>query len=402
MLFVLEILYKPFVTIFGNVITIKLISVLNFVWFAFVIIYFILFVLIFFQCSKVILYIRIPSDAKKNGYLIEEINKDVFRKTIVDRIKYRDVDLLYRDFKYLRCAIQDDNNDELQYRYDRIINSILEEYIERKEHEISLMEKGKILSYIKKCWGRNQKHWWDNQEYEKELIKEVLEKKYFELNATNLKNIWLFNIELLKLDMLKAKLDGYNKICDDNLQFSMNIDKEFDVSEWKDITIKIYKSMDDENRKKLVNKLYRYAKQEKELFSQYCISCIKSLITLEIDYIIDNNRQKEFIVIFDNVLRNNLFEECYIQKLTDIIVSNKEINIEELVKRLSGENCTFLFTYVIMYYSIYRDRFEWKYINIEMLTRLWKNHGSMREDEEVVIKKSKNQISVIDLKNRCI
>lgn len=50
---------------------------------------------------------------------------------------------------------------------------------------------------------------------------------------------------------------------------------------------------------------------------------------------------------------------------------------------------TYLFTYIIMYYSIYKFSFEWEYINLNMLKLLWKQHGNMEENAEFIFKRNK-------------
>ena len=66
-LLILEILYKPFMTIYGDTLGASTISIINFVWFSFAIGYFILFVVLFIQCTKSILMIKMSSDVKRNG-----------------------------------------------------------------------------------------------------------------------------------------------------------------------------------------------------------------------------------------------------------------------------------------------------------------------------------------------
>ena len=65
-LLILEILYKPFITIYGEKIGASTISIINFIWFLFAIGYFILFVMLFIQCTKSILMIKMSSDVKRN------------------------------------------------------------------------------------------------------------------------------------------------------------------------------------------------------------------------------------------------------------------------------------------------------------------------------------------------
>ena len=69
-------------------------DIINFVWFSFAIGYFILFVVLFIQCTKSILMIKMSSDVKRNGYIISEINKEFLKKTMKERISKNAIDLL--------------------------------------------------------------------------------------------------------------------------------------------------------------------------------------------------------------------------------------------------------------------------------------------------------------------
>lgn len=89
--------------------------------------------------------------------------------------------------------------------------------------------------------------------------------------------------------------------------------------------------------------------------------------------------------------------------IRDRIGYYNKIDIEEILKQLSKQNCTYLFTYIVMYYSLYRFQFEWEFFNIKMLRVLWNYHGDMKSDEEAVIQKIKNtNIGHHGLKRKCI
>lgn len=135
---ILEILYKPFITIYRAVLPIKTISIMNFIWFGFAITYFVLFVIIFYQCTKSVLVIKMLSDAKTQEFVMEDINRIFLKKTVKDRIKYTNIELLRKDFRCLYYAIKDDDNYGLQEKYDKLISFIFEDYRKQKEHEFSL------------------------------------------------------------------------------------------------------------------------------------------------------------------------------------------------------------------------------------------------------------------------
>ena len=179
-LLILEILYKPFMTIYGDTLGASTISIINFVWFSFAIGYFILFVVLFIQCTKSILMIKMSSDVKRNGYIISEINKEFLKKTMKERISKNAIDLLRRDFVNLHDAIQEDENTELQGRYNQLIHLIFTDYIGRKQYEISnIKKKGRIL--------RNQVSWIYNSNCEVHLLQEIIDEMYFQLDEQKYK-----------------------------------------------------------------------------------------------------------------------------------------------------------------------------------------------------------------------
>ena len=53
LLFILEILYKPIISIYGKVIPDNIITVFNFIWYTYVVCFFVVFVMLFFQCTSV-------------------------------------------------------------------------------------------------------------------------------------------------------------------------------------------------------------------------------------------------------------------------------------------------------------------------------------------------------------
>lgn len=274
-LLILEILYKPFMTIYGETLGTSTISIINFVWFLFAIVYFILFVMLFIQCTKSILMIKMSSDIKRNGYIISEINKEFLKKTMKERISKNAIDLLRRDFVNLHDAIQEDENTELQGRYNQLIHLIFTDYIGRKQYEISNIEKKERIL-------KNQVSWIYNSNCEVHLLQEIIDEIYFQLDEQNIKSILNFYIDLIRLNLIRAKQAGYK------------------------------------------------------------------------------------------------------------IIYYNRFDAGEIIGQLSGKNCTYIFSYIVLYYSIYRFRFEWEYININVLRILWKQHSDMQDDAEEVIEKIRN------------
>lgn len=380
-IFVMEILYKPFITIYGDMLQAETICVINYFWFLFVIFYFVVFVFLFFQCTRSIIIIKLSSDRKTNESLVRDINKEFLKKTVKERISQKAIDLLSLDFAYLRHAIQIDDNGELQSRYNRLIQLIFTGYIERKQYEISNIEKrGRIL--------RNQVPWIYNSNCEVHFLQEIIDQIYFQLDEQNVRSILNFYIDLIRLNLMRAKLAEYSKISFNRYDdLSSKVEKKvFVVSAWKDVMLKLYKKLSDEKKQELIYRLQSDINQE-----QYCKECIKDLIRVEIDCIFSGNReQKDFVKIFGQIIKDESFNDFCSQIIRDKIIYYNRVDAGEIIGQLSEKNCTYLFSYIVLYYSIYRFRFEWEYININVLRSLWKQHSSMQDDAEEVIKKIRN------------
>lgn len=385
-LLILEILYKPFMTIYGETLGTSTISIINFVWFLFAIVYFILFVMLFIQCTKSILMIKMSSDIKRNGYIISEINKEFLKKTMKERISKNAINLLRRDFVNLHDAIQEDENTELQGRYNQLIHLIFTDYIGRKQYEISNIEKkGRIL--------KNQVSWIYNSNCEVHLLQEIIDEIYFQLDEQNIKSILNFYIDLIRLNLIRAKQAGYSKVRlnrYDDLYVKAE-EKIFDVIEWKDVILKIYQKLSDKKKQELIRLLQRGLNQGQDFYEQYYKQCINDLIRVEFDCIFSEKRkQKDFVKIFGQIIKDKYFNDICAQIMRDKIIYYNRFDAGEIIGQLSGKNCTYIFSYIVLYYSIYRFRFEWEYININVLRILWKQHSDMQDDAEEVIEKIRN------------
>lgn len=385
-IFVLEILYKPFITIYGDMLPIEMLRVMNFTWFFFVIFYFVVFVFLFFQCTKSILMIKLCSDVKTNGYLIRDINNMFLKKTSKERRDKNAIELLEQDLIYLHEAIKLDDNPELQGRYNQLIYSIFSKYVKRKQYEISVIEKkGKIL--------KNQVPWIYNANYEAHLLMEILEEKYFQLDDDNIRFILNFHIGLLELNFRRAVLEGYSKVsCNRYECVSMRMEeKVFDVTEWKKVTLEIYKKMSNKQKQNIIRILGIEKNCKHDFYEYYSNDCISSLIVREIDSIFAGEReQKDFIEIFGQIMNEERINNFCAQIIRDKIICYNKFDAREILFQLSEKNCTYLFVYMVMYYSIYRFRFEWEYINVNVLQTLWKRHGDMQDDAGDIIKKIRN------------
>ena len=225
---VLHIFYKPLLLIYENVISISIIKILNFFWFFCVILYFILFFIIFMVCAKCTLIFKMNNNKERMNNIIKGINV-LFLKNIKKEQKYGvDVDLLELYLRRLSGRIQEDNNIDLQYHYNSLIKETFNYYIQKKSKEINDIENGGIIS-------KNQIAWVYNLDQELFILKNIINEKYFNLDEQNSNIIIEFYLDLIRLNLMRIKQEGYIHIrytMHDDLSMNMEINKVFDMVEW--------------------------------------------------------------------------------------------------------------------------------------------------------------------------
>lgn len=380
-LLVIEVLYKPMLTICGSYFSEKSINVMNFIWYTFVIFYFIMFIILFGQCTKSILTIKRISDAKRNGGIIRDINKSFMKKSIRDRLINKSVDLLNYDIEYLRDVILEDNDPELQSKYNYLIDQIFSSYISNKEKEILLIsQKNKIV--------KNQIPWVYNANCECTLINGILDGKYFPVDEELITIIYKLHIRLVELLMKRAKMETFEHICHDYYRsdFFINQNNLLDCGDWKQLTVKIYKNSNIEVKKRLIKILQMGYLENEGMYQEYCSDCITYIIRSDIDEIFNGKKlQNEFVKIFGDLIQNEKINDYCADIIRDNLISYDDVDVVELLKLLNKENCTCVFSYIIIYYSIYKFRFDWKYINITVIEELWRNHGNLKTDSKKVL-----------------
>lgn len=366
MLFVLEILYKPLINVYGVMIPKEFLTIFNFFWYTYVVCFFVIFVLLFFQCTKCVLDIKKVVDIGRNANVIRSINKEFRKKTFVEVLTKCSIEMLIDDMKYLRYVIEEENTTELHVQYIRLIIDIFNDYIDKKKNEITLL-------FTKNKKVKNQIAWIYNMQCECMLLDEFLEEKYIRKNPTLQRYVQKWYLELLDLNLSRAKVEGYEKIAID--VFDSNKDS-LDCEEWKNLLKRMYEKASLEDKKRMIEELYRGRRSNNKLFGSYCEKVLLGLIRRMIGITFEEEKnQKDFVYIFEHVVHDDKTNTFYAKHLCDNLISYNETNTVELVKLLSKENATYVFVYLMIYYSIYKFRFDWEYINIAVLKEL-KRHGN--------------------------
>lgn len=133
----------------------------------------------------------------------------------------------------------------------------------------------------------------------------------------------------------------------------------------------------------MIETLYSGYHSDNRLFKKYCEKNLFCIMRKSIWEVFEDKRQeKDFVYVFEYVLRDDEFNDFYTSELCDNLISYNEKNVSELIKLINKGNCTYIFVYLVIYYSIYRFRFEWKNINITMLKELIDNGNSLESEFE--------------------
>lgn len=364
----------------------ELISIMSSIWYIFILAYFILFSKLFHQCAKSILRIKYCLDINNNGKVYSDINKLFLKKSLREIFAIKQVDLLNNDIRNLLWLIEKDNNTDLIKYYNNLINSIFFDYTKRKQKEIK-----KILTKGGIC--RNQEPWLYNLNCEIQILDFIIDEKNTIFNDDSYKIIFNFMMELLSLNITRAQIDGYDNISVDKIacpRYKVD-NKTFGVSEWKELTLKLYKISSDNVKQFIVKRLQNNYYSRTENIVLYNDECVKELIRSEVYSVFEGKRNaEEFCLIYKSVLEEKSINDYYTDLIIDALIGYNKFEAEKMVELLNKVNCTYVFKFIILYYSIYKFRFDWKYINVSVLNTLWKNHGSLQDDADEIIKKIKN------------
>lgn len=377
-----EILYKPLIDIYGHILSTEAVSAMNFCWFGFVIAYFLVFACIFFRCAQNIMLMKYCFEKRTTDYYINCINTFFLKHTLKKHVNRDSIKLLCSAFRIVRESIQKNENKDFIAYYNRLIIDMFDEYISRKKFEIDIIEKrGKILKY--------QVPWQYNINCEKMLLNDIIEGKYFEIDCNNIMYVMNFCVAIIELNIKRAKLAGYDKIVF-NVYNKSRVSfetKELNLYEWEEILSKLYKNMDADNKQSIVKILYNNSVSYfQELPSEFCNLCLKNMIRAELyNVFCEKITQIEYAKIFNYVIGERLFNDYLAFLICDNLENYKKIDILNIIELLDDKNSMLVFTYVVLYFSIYKSRFSWEYINVKLLNRLWERHVYEADYDDYII-----------------
>lgn len=366
-LFILEILYKPVIVVYGRKISDDVITICNFFWYVYVVFSFGVFGILFLKCAKCVWSLKFATDINKN--IANQINRDFMRKIF----RKRKTEMFTNNMEYLGWIIKKEDEPSFYESYKRLIIDIFNVYQKRKEEEITC-----LLTKNQKV--KNQIAWIANMENECYLLSNFIKEKYIQLDPYMEMYLQNLHLKLLKLNLKRAEVGGKKNI---NVDSYKSDDSLVDCREWRKLTEAIFEKSILENKKNMIENLYcEYMDKSSEIQS-YCEKILSKLLKREIrDVFEDKRQQKEFVYVFESVLcdNDNELNKFYAEELCECLILYNEKKVEELIKLVNKKNCSYILAYMIIYYSVYKFRGGWKYINIGVLREMVKN-GTRLERE---------------------
>lgn len=224
------------------------------------------------------------------------------------------------------------------------------------------------------------------------LLRAVVRGDYVSIDENNAVSLLDFCMKLMELNLKYAKKDGIEQInCDAYHRISnLENNKVFDASEWIKISEVIFNKLPNSVKRLRANKLYQFGKSDSGLYQKYCENTLYSIMSNAIKNVYMGKKEtEEFLNVFGEIIDDNKVNRFYSDQIRDWVVYNSKIDDRAMLAKLEEKNATYLFVYIIMYYSIYRFRTDWKYINLNTMKTLWEKHGSMDAYSEEVVQRLK-------------
>lgn len=378
-IFIFEIIYKPFLLIFGKFIKPSIISSMCFLWFFFAVCYYIMMVCTFVRCARSTFAMKWCLNKIVQHSLITEINKEIMNGLRTNKEDIPDIDLLMQNFEYLHNVIEGDNNPEAQKGYKELIEDLLSEYIKKKENKIPIRNNNRRMQ------RKQTSNWIYDSNSEEKLIKRILNEEYFSLDSEYMAFILDFYFKTVHQNFRNAKMEGYRKVVSDKENKG---EKVYNIKEWMQVTLDLYQRLSDNQRKEMIFEFLNAKESRKDLYNEYVSECVRDLMRNELNAIVEGKREQEdFVNIFTPILLQDEYNYLFSDLLIDILIEHPRLNMEMMVKQLNERNSTYILAYIVMYYSVYTFRFSWEYFNIDVLKMLWERHCNEIINEEQVKKR---------------
>lgn len=388
---IIEIIFAPFLIVAGYILPKIIMYIMSFAWYAWVIIYFCIFFIMFWQCASAMSRIRLRLYDKDE--LVKLINKDFVKTRNKVNKKKRPIDALDDDLRLIKRALESDGYPSKQPYYD-LMFELISKYIQSKKTEINKMKNGNEIP-------ENQEGWLYNERVERDIISNIINGSNDIEDESVRENIVerVFRIykDLLKLNSKRAKLDGYEIISCERSKCTVinhagialkNFYTEPFVSRWKGLLVDIYNKASKDLKARIVEEIYNLQIKHPEwiYFKEY----ISKLARDELDAVFEEKEsQVDYWYIFGLVVMSDTYRIWFSNMLAEKLVEYDRFDASDIIKMIDESTCSFLFFYIVIHYSIYRFRKNWQYINLKVLNSLWDRHSDLHKCHDEVVNRIK-------------
>lgn len=364
--FAIIVLYKPIVTIYGAYIAEKLVHELNAGWYFFVIINLGIILVVCLECSMCTQEIKKIMEKKNVENIIHKMNTEFRNKKFHQVDKEKSIYVLGNDLNRLKCAIK---NEDTSIYYDEYINLIIDIFHDYKGKK---KDNGTSLIYIM------------NEEFR--LLENLLDGKYIKVKKILKKAVQELYFEFLETGLKTWEIEGNTGTISNDGEFYNNY---LECRVWENLAKKLYDRGNVKSRCWLIERFYKESHSlNNEMFIKFCKKNLYGLMRESIWKLYqDNTKQVKFENIYKNVLSDPEVNDFYSEQLCQIIIQKNDIVANKLIDLVNTQNCTYILAYLIIYYSIYKFRFEWKYINVELLRELENKGNELKEEIERINRK---------------
>lgn len=368
-LFLLEILYKPLLSIFNGMVSVKIIPILNFMWYAFAVGYFIIFAIVIFMCARTTLRLK-NLFVDSNVSVKSKIEKKVLKRLRVSFWK-ADANKLDMVLNAFYRIVQKDNNEELYDDYNRMLQNLFEEYELQKNKKLKFLNKfGKLYTnyaflhnFSIECW----------------VVEKLIKKAPFVITQQTLEFLFVYINNLTAFTVCGGK----NEVNDISSLTSRDSYIVIDGDKIKNIIKLIYQKSEVELQTQCVNYIYTKSLSKNEVLHTLYEDCLNVLLIENIDLLFDGKLvEEDFGLIFSSVLKDENINLLYAKRLCVKYTERNPKSYSKILDLLSPINNNMILSFLILYYSIYKFRFDWEYVNIELLKKLYQNCMDFEEAKD--------------------
>jgi len=378
-LLILEVLYKPIMNVYGSKICIlipfgtELISCMNFLWYAFVVAFFLIFAIMLYQCTKCIFSFRHAFNSEGLLQIARDINNKIFKELSIDLSAKNIVDNFCGAVSMIDRDIKKDNNNVFLERYDELIVKVLNWYINMKsKHKGNEVQTG----------------WMYNMNREVVLIRKIVIGEMFGINCSVLENMDRYVFKLIELNLNEAKLAGYKDIDMLGLTYAYaESQSKICLREWGEILVILFGRGGEQQKQRIVEYLCKNNDQNDLCRKLYEYSCGK-LLRKVVEEAFATGKKDGFLC-FANVICEPRLNKWLTEILIDCLISYADYDATDIVEMLNSDNSTYLFVYMISRYSIYAERDSEKYINVKVFRALWKEVDFNKIDKDILFDRIK-------------